>query len=745
MRRAVPAAALALLALALPAAGDAPDPVHTGDAIAIKIDELPSAFRLWTPRYLYENEAEFTAWVPPGMADRAYRLVVTGPDGKTVTDKALDLEPPGGKRKPKVHTARVTLDAAAWKDGAYTATLVPRGDDEGADGAAPEPAAEGRFRVVRDEVRAHWRGDLRDELALWLEHANRPRDIWKKIPRWQALDEAMATPEKLYGGLRGLVLRSYANPHLGRRIPYAAYVPEAYDPGEPMPLLILLHGSGGNYVNVVSDMYHGQELETHPMLVANAGAFRHQEYRHMALNDVVWVLEDMARKYAVDRDRVYVQGISLGGRGAIELAALRPELFAAVSPQGVYGLMQEPDDIPDFLWHEPYARWSVARWDLRSLLPNVRHVPMQIIYGYHDTTCPPLHALTVRHLVNKRFGGRAEAVGFDAGHDITWPVYKWSETRAWLLEHRRVAVPPVVTARTASLRFNQFYWVTIGWMETYWQMASVEARQDGDAVDVRARNVAWLALDPPQPCRKLTVNGTAVDLGTRQGEEIVVAGQPDGTWHRLVGRLDDDPRFKRHGVSGPIWDVLHGPCLAVYGTGGSAEETANLERLARGVAALDLAWGEPSWPVVADTELDEAARAAHNLMLVGDARTNALLKGRDWPFDLRQVGRGQGIEVFGETYDRPGDVLMFIYPSPFAEGRYVYVVAAAVSAEAPRALNPATNWDVGVWSDWLVRRYGEDHAGHGRRGSAVDGVFNAQWKLEKMPGRLLPARPMNWE
>ena len=135
---------------------------------------------------------------------------------------------------------------------------------------------------------------------------------------------------------------------------------------KPAPLMILLHGSGGDYRNIIADEAAGQRFETHPMLIANAGAFLYQEFRHLALNDVRGVLEDMKKKYNVDEDRVYLQGISLGGRGSLETAALLPDTFAAISPQGVYGISPRWNDPPSIARLDAVALSLSCKADIRT-------------------------------------------------------------------------------------------------------------------------------------------------------------------------------------------------------------------------------------------------------------------------------------------------------------------------------------------------------------------------------------------
>ena len=756
-RAALPAWAAALF-LAAPccAAG--------ADDAAPDVSKLRGQVRLTGPKYQHDDRAVFSVRAPLAAKETPLLLTAAAPDGKTA-DAPVRLEPPSGRRGGTTASAEVAVNVAGWPDGECTARLV-FGVPAGGRGAASKPAsapavlASWPFRIIRRKLHALLPEGVREEFAVWLDHVNRFADNKRVMSQWEGVDRVLAKAAQ-YDRLRGVVLRSYYNPQLDRLQPYSVYVPKAYDPARPMALMILLHGSGYDYMNLLADMKAGQEFETHPMLVANAGAFRYQEFRHMALNDVLWVLADMQRKYNVDADCVCLQGISLGGRGALEIAALRPDLFAAASPQGVYGTMQETSDPAFFARQQPYGRWMAARWDIRSYLPNVRHVPMQILFGWKDTTTPPLNALTFRHLINKRFGGRAQAIGFDTGHNISLPHYKWADTRKWFCEQRRAKDPHVVTARTATLRFNRFYWVTIDQMQQHWQMAEVSARlsEESGALWVRTENIAALTLQPPAPWSVLVVDDQEVELPqaatATRGRKICLARSPAGTWRpaKAAASAPAGPR-KRHGLSGPIWDVLHGRCLSVYGTGGTPDETLAARRLARSIARLDAAWGTPSLPVLADRDVTEEQKKTCNLLLVGDARTNRLIAGQAWPFDLAAVGRGKGIRIFGRTYDEPNDVLHFIYPSPYGRDTYVYVVAPARAQEAtPAAMGPNASWTTEVWTDWLVRRY-EPVAGRPERGPTrrrvvpvpvAAGTFDAAWKLVPTDGELFRCRPMNWE
>lgn len=460
----------------------------------------------WTRIEPLDSLKTLRAFVTPHVIGEDLVLRIEGPNAKNAHILKLDILTDGGNpveariRDGEVlgHRVRIVrVDARDWEDGSYELTLRlnPEAPEE-ADAAdaedatsPPPPKAEVEvvrdFEVIRGALAAIPDETHRAEIAVWIEDHNRQHPIWNVIPAWINLPRALrqGADGDPYAQLRGFLLRAYPNPQLRRMQPYTVYVPEELDLSEPAPLLILLHGSGGDYRNLVADHASGQRFETHPMLIANAGAFSHQEFRHMALNDVRWILEDMKRKYRIDPDRIYAQGVSLGGRGVLELAGWMPDTFAAVSSQGVYGVMPYLLD-PHWMGVVDPVRLRIElSKDIRFLLPRMQHVPVEIFVQLQDTLTPPVNARVIASwLHHARWGrsGAGEVVvrTFDTGHDITLPVYDWGSTREWMLQHRRRPVighPPPPGHRPQ------------GPIWTIWQKPVIYVYDDTQAEEVTTR------------------------------------------------------------------------------------------------------------------------------------------------------------------------------------------------------------------------------------------------------------------
>ncbi len=116
---------------------------------------------------------------------------------------------------------------------------------------------------------------------------------------------------------------------------YRVYEPSA---PEPLPLILFLHGAGESGTDDVLPTTVGigpaidAAPERFPALVVFPQASRGYGWRGFNLAAAVAALDDVEERYNVDRGRVYVTGISMGGYGTWLLALQQPERFAAIVP-----------------------------------------------------------------------------------------------------------------------------------------------------------------------------------------------------------------------------------------------------------------------------------------------------------------------------------------------------------------------------------------------------------------------------
>ena len=136
----------------------------------------------------------------------------------------------------------------------------------------------------------------------------------------------------------------------GASIRYSLFVPKDIPAGQKLPLVLCLHGAGGN-TEAARVLAAAERQAKTPCVVLAPGCdtrtsrwvampFRPTEQRSV-LKELMGALDEVLRSHPVDPDRVYVTGQSMGGMGTWGLLANEAQRFAAAVP--VCGAWQ-PDD-----------------------------------------------------------------------------------------------------------------------------------------------------------------------------------------------------------------------------------------------------------------------------------------------------------------------------------------------------------------------------------------------------------------
>jgi poly(3-hydroxybutyrate) depolymerase len=168
----------------------------------------------------------------------------------------------------------------------------------------------------------------------------------------------------------GEIKRHYFFADAGEIMPYHLYVPSGYTGGRPLPLIIALHGRGGN-----EDLFFTTTLNVLPALAEERGylvvaplGYRVdgrfgagttedagvKRKRALSEADVMNVLDLVRKQYRVDDDRIYLLGHSMGASGAWYLGAKYPDRWAALacfSGSGTPETEQQMKDVPQFVVH----------------------------------------------------------------------------------------------------------------------------------------------------------------------------------------------------------------------------------------------------------------------------------------------------------------------------------------------------------------------------------------------------------
>lgn len=177
-------------------------------------------------------------------------------------------------------------------------------------------------------------------------------------------------------------------------MPYALFIPSSYDPAAPAPLIVDLHGFNitplqqilfdgttdfaeeFGYIVVapmgfsVADSW-GARFAVRPIepvesAEINPATGLRYTSAELAELDAMTVVARMRERYAIDDDRIYLMGHSMGGMGTYYLGAKYNDIWAALAPLAGLG------GIPGEDAAQPY-----------------RSLPMLLIHGEKDSIIPP--------------------------------------------------------------------------------------------------------------------------------------------------------------------------------------------------------------------------------------------------------------------------------------------------------------------------------------------------------------------
>jgi len=118
---------------------------------------------------------------------------------------------------------------------------------------------------------------------------------------------------------------------------YVVYVPPAYDPAQKWPLVMFLHGAGERGDDGVDQSTVG----IGPAIEENPERFPCIVVMPQCPKNVLWTdrydeingaLEAALAEYNVDRSRMYLTGLSMGGYGTFMYGADHIDTYAAMAP-----------------------------------------------------------------------------------------------------------------------------------------------------------------------------------------------------------------------------------------------------------------------------------------------------------------------------------------------------------------------------------------------------------------------------
>ena len=197
---------------------------------------------------------------------------------------------------------------------------------------------------------------------------------------------------------------------------YHLFLPDDYgsDPDRLWPLLLFLHGSGERGADLERVKIHGYNKISAPrpgfpfIMVSPLCPGETRWTNHLEALDTL--LSQVMANYAVDADRLYLTGLSMGGAGAWQLAIEYPRRFAALAP--------------------------ICGWGESLLASRLKELPVWVFHGALDTVVPVAESERMVTAINNAGGQARLTIYPDATHDSWTATYANDELYEWFLSHR---------------------------------------------------------------------------------------------------------------------------------------------------------------------------------------------------------------------------------------------------------------------------------------------------------------------
>lgn len=194
---------------------------------------------------------------------------------------------------------------------------------------------------------------------------------------------------------------------------FLLYFPQEYSPDKEWPLLIFLHGRGEQGNDLEKVKIHGptrriKEGAEFPFIVA---APQCPQGKWWSVAELDKWLDYLLRQLPVDKKRIYLTGLSMGGFGTWAWATDRPGRFAAIAP--------------------------VCGGGDARLAWRLKNIPVWAFHGAKDNVVPISRSQEMVDALKKWEGNVKFTAYPEANHDSWTETYANPELYSWLLEQHR--------------------------------------------------------------------------------------------------------------------------------------------------------------------------------------------------------------------------------------------------------------------------------------------------------------------
>jgi predicted esterase len=240
-------------------------------------------------------------------------------------------------------------------------------------------------------------------------------------------------------------------------INYWVQTPPEYDPYRRYPCIVTLHGAGqappegraraqidwwaGGYDKTTNTRPLGHATRNGYIVIAPEWSREHQRQYEWSAREhaaVLLPLRDACKRFAIDVDRVFLTGHSMGGTAAWDVGLSHPDLWAGLIP-----IVATP------------GRYISQYWE------NGKYVPMYFVCGEKDSFKYACGTDWDKYLTKSGYENDVTIVEYlGRGHE--WFFDEIQNLFTWMGLHKRDFFPKKFTVQSLRPWDNFFWWVETG-------------------------------------------------------------------------------------------------------------------------------------------------------------------------------------------------------------------------------------------------------------------------------------------
>ncbi len=571
----------------------------------------------------------------------------------------------------------------------------------------------------------------------------------KAVARGNQRVAALVDGKPVWKTRRGKVALGYRSAIDGSVQPYGLIVPKTYDANQPTRLDVVLHGStrpvGLSELRFMARFDEGDDENAappdHPFIELHPLGRVENCYRWAGETDVFEAIEDVCRRYNIDRDRIVLRGMSMGASGTWHLGLKHPDRFVALGPYCGYVDTHRFSETPlaNFVKVGPlpeHQELGLHMLDSIDYAANAGVVPAIACMGEKDVF---FDAHVLMGAAMEREGlTMVNLISPGTGHVIDPATH--AEQMRRIAEYSTKGLnhqPRDLRFVTWTLKYSRCHWLQVLGLEKHYSRAEIVARLRDQVVEIdESRNItrfAVLTSQLPGELKNVRVGSTMFALPANLSDKSngVVFERSGNQW-RITGELGTTPiAGKRPGLQGPIDDAFSTPFLCVRGTG-SAWNAAVQSYSDRSLQRFAEEWrhyfrGE--LPLKDDTAVTEEDVRTRHLILFGDPGSNAWIA-KSLP-SLPLKWTKDSLQFAGHDLRAANHLPVLIAPNPLPGGEGHYIVINSGHTFRESELAKLNYLLFPRWGDWAVLEVDSQRPTTEPLSETVlkAGYFNEQWQV----------------